>query len=110
MNELERCRKRIDEIDEQLLKLLNERAQCALDAGHWKKQNHQPVWQPQRELEILRHVVGSNPGPLDDAAIRRLFERIIDEARSLERHVVNEGDGEAGPGPAHPDTGRSKQG
>jgi chorismate mutase len=92
MNELERCRKQIDEIDEQLLKLLNARARCAVEAGHWKKEHHQPVWQPQREAEILHHVVQSNPGPLDDAAIRRLFERIIDEARSLERHVVSQPD------------------
>jgi chorismate mutase len=42
-------------------------------------------------VEILRNVVKCNPGPLDDAAIRRLFERIIDEARSLERHVMDRG-------------------
>jgi chorismate mutase len=92
MNELERCRKQIDAIDEQLLKLLNERAQWAVRAGHWKKTNHEPVWQPDRELQILHHVEQSNPGPLDNAAIRRLFERIIDEARSLERHIVSESD------------------
>jgi chorismate mutase len=90
MGELEDWRRRIDEIDEQLLKLLNERAQCAVEVGHFKKKNHQPVWQPERELEILRQVVQSNRGPLDDAAIRRLFERIIDEARSLERHTMSE--------------------
>ncbi len=90
MNELERCRKEIDAIDEQLLKLLNERAGWAVRAGQWKKTNHQPVWQPQREAQILQHVEQSNPGPLDNAAIRRLFERIIDEARSLERHIVSE--------------------
>jgi chorismate mutase len=99
MNELERWRRQIDEIDEQLLRLLNARAQCAVEAGHWKKQNHQPVWQPERELEILRHVVKSNRGPLDDAAIRRLFERIIDEARSLERHIVIDPKPEPGQAP-----------
>jgi len=89
MSDIGRWRKRIDEIDEQLLKLLNERAQCAVEVGHLKKELNQPVWQPERELEILRHAVQSNRGPLDDAAIRRLFERIIDEARSLERHVMS---------------------
>jgi chorismate mutase len=88
MDEIERWRKRIDEIDEQLLKLLNERSQCAVEIGHVKKKLNQPAWQPDRELQILRHVEQSNRGPLDDAAIRRLFERIIDEARSLERHVM----------------------
>jgi chorismate mutase len=89
MSDLDEWRKRIDEIDQQLVKLLNERAQCAVEIGHIKKRLRQPAWQPQREMEILRHVVKSNPGPLDDAAIRRLFERIIDEARALERHVMD---------------------
>ena len=90
MNELERWRKRIDEIDEQLLKLLNQRSQCAVEIGHFKRKVSLPAYQPERELEVLRHVVESNPGPLDDAAIRRLFERIIDESRSLERRVMEE--------------------
>ena len=89
MNDLEAWRKRIDEIDQQLLKLLNERSRCAVEIGHLKKQLRLPAWQPEREAEILRNVVKSNQGPLDDAAIRRLFERIIDEARSLERHAMD---------------------
>ena len=96
MDPLEHWRKRIDQIDEQLLKLLNERARCAVEIGHWKKNMHQSAWQPQRELQILQHVEQSNPGPLDDAAIRRLFERIIDEARSLERHAMDAPEGGTG--------------
>lgn len=88
MNDLDGWRKRIDEIDQELVKLLNERSQCAVEIGHIKKQLSQPAWQPQREAEILRNVVKSNHGPLDDAAMRRLFERIIDEARALERHSM----------------------
>ena len=91
MNDLDGWRKRIDEIDRQLVKLLNERSQCALEIGHLKKAMNHPVWQPQREAEILRNVVKANEGPLDDAAIRHLFERIIDEARSLERHSMDDG-------------------
>ena len=91
MSDLDGWRKRIDAIDQQLLQLLNERSQCAVEIGHIKKKLKQPAWQPEREVEILRNVVKSNPGPLDDAAIRRLFERIIDEARSLERHVMDRG-------------------
>ena len=89
MSDLAGWRKRIDAIDQQLVKLLNERAQCALEIGHLKLAMDLPTWQPQREAEILRNVVGANGGPLDDAAIRRLFERIIDEARSLERHSMD---------------------
>ncbi len=90
MSDLDGWRKRIDEIDQELVRLLNERSQCAVEIGHIKKTLNLPAWQPEREAEILRHVVKSNPGPLDDAAIRRLFERIIDEARSLERHAMDE--------------------
>lgn len=90
MNDFDQWRKRIDEIDQQLVRLLNERSQCAVEIGHIKKKLNLPAWQPQREAEILRNVVKSNHGPLDDAAIRRLFERVIDEARSLERHAMEE--------------------
>ncbi len=90
MSDLDGWRKRIDEIDQELIRLLNERSQCAVEIGHIKRRLNMPAWQPEREAEILRHVVKANPGPLDDAAIRRLFERIIDEARSLERHAMDD--------------------
>jgi chorismate mutase len=98
MSDMSEWRKRIDEIDQQLVKLLNERAHCAVEIGHLKNRQSQPAWQPQREAEILRNVVKSNRGPLDDAAIRRLFERVIDEARSLERHAMDAQAGEHAPG------------
>ncbi len=91
MSDFDGWRKRIDEIDQQLVKLLNERSKCAVEIGHLKKKLNMPAWQPEREAEILRNVVKSNHGPLDDAAIRRLFERIIDEARALERHAMEGG-------------------
>jgi len=89
MNDLEEWRRRIDEIDQQILKLLNERSRCAVEIGHIKQALNLPAWHPEREMQILRNVVKANAGPLDDAAIRRLFERIIDEARSLERHAMD---------------------
>ncbi len=90
MSDIGEWRNRINEIDLQILKLLNERADCAVKIGHYKKERNLPAWAPEREAEILRNVVKANSGPLDDAAVRRLFERIIDEARSLERHAMNE--------------------
>jgi chorismate mutase len=104
MRDIEYWRRRIDEIDRQLVKLLNERSQCALEIGHIKKALNQAAWQPEREAEILRNVVRANPGPLDDAAIRRLFERIIDEARSLERHAAEGWEGAAAPPDPQHDT------
>jgi chorismate mutase len=82
---IEDWRRRIDEIDQKLLTLLNDRARCAVEIGREKHAKGLPVYQPERENEILENVERTNPGPLADTAIRRLFERIIDEARSLER-------------------------
>ena len=89
MNDLDGWRRRIDGIDQQLVKLLNERSNCAVEIGRIKKKMRLPAWSPEREAEILRNVVKANWGPLDNGAIRRLFERIIDEARSLERHAMD---------------------
>jgi len=91
MSDVDGWRKHIDEIDQELVKLLNERSRCAVEIGHLKKELGMPAWQPEREAEILRNVVKANHGPLDDAAIRRLFERIVDEARALERHAMEGG-------------------
>ena len=78
-------RRRIDEIDRKLVELLNERSQCALEIGKLKQQANLPLYQPDREKEVIENAEHNNKGPLTDAAIRRLFERIIDEARRLER-------------------------
>lgn len=78
-------RARIDALDEELVRLLSARARCALDIGRLKEELGMPVYQPDREREVLEHVQRLNHGPLDDTAIARLFERIIDEARRLER-------------------------
>jgi chorismate mutase len=78
-------RKRIDLLDESLVRLLNARAACALEIGRVKRAMGVPIYQPEREAEVLTNVQAVNNGPLDQSAIKRLFERIIDEARHLER-------------------------
>ena len=78
-------RQRMDEIDKKLVELLNERSQCALEVGRLKQAAGIPIYQPARENEVLSNAARNNRGPLTNAAIRRLFERIIDEARSAER-------------------------
>ena len=85
MSRLDDLRRRIDELDEQLVRLLSARAACALEIGREKKAAGLEIYQPSREADVLNHVQRVNPGPLDDGAIRRLFERVIDEARRLER-------------------------
>jgi chorismate mutase len=85
MKDIDDLRQRIDWIDEQIVRLLNARAQCALEVGRCKKAAGLQIYQPAREKEVLQHVQHLNTGPLDDGAIKRLFERVIDEARRLER-------------------------
>ena len=91
MKNIEDWRRRIDEIDRQLVELLNERSQCAAEIGRIKQKANLPVYQPEREKEVLANAEGHNHGPLPDTAIRRLFERILDEARSVERHAMEPG-------------------
>jgi chorismate mutase len=78
-------RRRIDQIDDQLMKLLNSRSACAVEIGRLKRRIGMPVYQPEREKWILDRVERNNPGPLDRGAVRRVFERVIDESRRLER-------------------------
>ncbi len=83
--DLEPFRVQIDEIDQKLIKLLNERSSLANSIGKIKKKLGLPVYMPAREKKILENVMRTNPGPLPSEAVRRLFERIIDETRALER-------------------------
>lgn len=78
-------RLRIDALDTQLMGLLNSRSACAVEIGRIKRELGLPVYSPEREAFILDRVARENPGPLDATAVRRVFERIIDESRRLER-------------------------
>ncbi len=89
---IEDWRRKINEIDRKLVELLNERSRCAVEIGRLKRAASLPLYQPEREQEVLESVERSNQGPLPDTAIRRLFERILDEARSVERAAMHEAD------------------
>jgi chorismate mutase len=93
---IEDWRRKIDEIDRQLVELLNERSRCVVEIGRIKHVSGDALYQPDREKKVLEAAVRVNPGPLPDAAIRRLFERILDEARSVERTVMQDVDGNKG--------------
>ena len=87
---LDDLRKDIDRVDEVLVRLLNERARCVCEIGRLKKETGMEVYQPDREKQVLQHVREvATEGPLGPDAVARLFERIIDEARRLERRVVH---------------------
>ena len=90
MPTLDELRKDIDRVDEVLVRLLNERARCACEIGRIKKVENVEIYQPEREKQVLEHVKSvAAEGPLEPEAIARLFERIMDEARRLERRVVH---------------------
>ena len=82
---IDEIRKRIDLLDDVLLRIFNERARLALEIGHIKKELNLPVFDPAREKNIFIRMKDENPGPLDNEAIVRLFERVVDESRRLER-------------------------
>lgn len=88
---LEDWRRKIDEIDRKLVELLNERSRCAIEIGRIKQEKKMPLYQPEREREVIAGAERANAGPLTNQAIRRLFERIIDEARSAERAAMHLG-------------------
>ena len=87
LDRLDELRRRIDDLDEALVRLLSARAACALEIGREKKAAGMEIYQPSREADVLSHVQRINTGPLDNGAIKRLFERVIDEARRLERNA-----------------------
>ena len=86
---IDEIRQEIDRLDGELLRIFNERASLALRIGEIKKLRHLPVYDPTREKQIFERMKRSNPGPLDDQAIVRLFERVIDESRRLERIMTS---------------------
>lgn len=88
---IDELRIRIDDLDEELVRLLNERAMCAVEIGHQKRALGLDVYQPGREEQVLAHVHRVCRGPLPGEAVTRVFERIIDEARRLERLGSAEG-------------------
>jgi chorismate mutase len=93
---IEELRSRIDVIDDQLVRLLNVRVACAVEVGRLKHEMGLPIYQPDREAQVLASVRQSATqlaGPLTAEAVVRIFERIIDEARRAEREASSRRDG-----------------
>ena len=78
-------RKKIDELDEQIVRLICQRAQAAQAIGELKRTSDLPVYEPKREQTVFDHVRAVNPGPLDDAELLHVYERIIDVMRTLQK-------------------------
>jgi chorismate mutase len=82
---LTNCRERIDDVDRRLIALLNERTNIVEEIGRIKGEAHLPVYEPKREDQVFTNVTANNHGPLSADAAKRIFERIIDEMRKIQR-------------------------
>jgi len=85
--EIVRAREAIDRVDEVLVKLLNQRIKYAIEIGELKSHLQMPIYSPDREKQVLNNVERWSEGPLEPLTMRRLFERIIDESRRIERET-----------------------
>ncbi len=81
-------RKKIDEVDQQIIALLNERARAAQEIGRLKRDTEMPIYEPDRERVIFENVRRENHGPLPDIEVRRIYERIIDVMRQLQKEEI----------------------
>ena len=78
-------RKKIDELDLQIVDLISARAQAALAIGKLKRSTSMPVYEPNRERIIFERVRAANKGPLPDIELTHIYERIIDVMRAIQK-------------------------
>ncbi len=84
-DDLARCRESIDRLDLQLLELLNQRTSIVEEIGRVKQELQLAVYEPKREDQVFANVLSHNLGPLPPDAVKRIFERIIDEMRTVQQ-------------------------
>jgi chorismate mutase-like protein len=82
---LEEYRVLVDDVDRRIVALLNERTGVVENIGRVKREAHLPIYEPKREDQVFANISSANHGPLTDGAVRRIFERIIDEMRTIQR-------------------------
>lgn len=90
---LSRCRERIDEIDRRLVALLNERTVIVEEIGRVKREAKLAIYEPKRENQVFDNIASHNDGPLSADGIKRIFERIIDEMRRVQKDRMVEAGG-----------------
>jgi chorismate mutase len=83
------CRRQIDAVDLKIVELLNERTGIVHEIGRIKHQFAMPVYEPKREDQVFENVTSHNPGPLTGDALKRIFERIIDEMRTIQQKKMS---------------------
>ena len=88
---LEEFRVLIDDVDRRIVELLNERTRVVEEIGRVKRQAKLPIYEPKREDQVFANITGVNHGPITHDAVRRIFERIIDEMRTIQRVRMEQG-------------------
>jgi len=86
--DIEDWREKIDKVDTQILELINKRSEFSIKIGKIKVHNGLPIHSPEREKTIMKRMQKINSGPLSDDGVLRIFERIIDESRKLEKDIA----------------------
>ena len=89
---LARCRERIDELDRRLVDLLNARTAIVGEIGSIKQQTQMPIYEPKREEQVFANITSHNRGPLTTDGVKRIFERIIDEMRRVQKDGAGQGE------------------
>ncbi len=81
-------RKKIDELDGKLVELLSQRAQAAHEIGKLKRDAGMAIYEPDREQSVFAHVKDVNRGPLPDQDLIRIYERIMDIMRQIQKEEI----------------------
>lgn len=81
-------RRKIDDLDRKLVELINERARCAREIGRLKQSTNIPIYEPEREKIIYENIHRANQGPLPDRELTRIYERLIDVMRKIQKEEV----------------------
>ena len=84
-------RLKIDEIDRQLVRLISDRAHCAVEIGKLKKNSSLPVYEPDRERIIFNNIQRENHGPLTEVQLRQIYERLVDVMRQIQKDEIAPG-------------------
>jgi chorismate mutase len=83
--DIEDWRRKIDDLDLKLVRLINERAECAHEIGKLKRNSAMPIYEPDREKIIFQNIARANEGPLSDVQLRQVYERLVDVMRQIQR-------------------------
>ena len=86
--DIEDWRKKIDEVDRRLVELISERARAVVEIGKLKRNTSMPIYEPDRERVVFENVQAANHGPLPGRDLERIYERIIEVMRNVQKEEI----------------------